>query len=1006
MKIKYFVLSTVIVGLGAVAAFVQYNAYNTPIYQPRDAQMFDVAVGRADIASMHYNLLRANPKTGEIDRKAYYKAHDAVYNNPVSNKFDVSSIYWTELGPNNVGGRTRGILQDINNTSTFYAGGVAGGMYISYDAGNNWFNITGNMTNHAISDLAQTNDGTLFIATGPGHDTPIGANNSSNGRIGNGVYKMDMNNVGSYTHIIQTTNTNSASDTFAVVNKIETNPNYNDRLYVGSQRGLWVYDKIHTDPSSKTPGLYLANGNPFNGEIDDMVVAAGGEYILASSGSNVYICTDDGTTFQEIASSDIVGATRIELAIAPSDVDIVYASAAGGDGCLVGYFQSLDRGETWTSIGSKSSSFDPLANPLGCQGNYDNAIVVDPNDPGRIIVGGVELWEWRQSQSNPPVGGWVSIARQFKAFGDFAPDPAYVHADKHRFIMPSSNVILVASDGGIAKTGDGGTTWVESNLNYNITQFYSMAVAAQPDVPGVEPIDLVMGGTQDNGTQMRGASGFGLPTNSADNAIEVRGGDGFDCAISKLSQLFFSSVYYGRVERHDGASSGTFWNPELEELCGDGAGTLGCGTFYTAFKLWESYHVDHTPDSVNFKAKVDYPAGSEVIYNSANGDVPQKAILTEALNAGDSIMLPDHVQAKFAFAAGPRNGQVNNQVYLTRDAIKLNVSQPEWSLIADGTNSYPDKIQGNIFAMNFSEDGNHLFVGTTTGQSGGTARLYRIDNLLFASDTLTTDIRFPSSVVTCTQIGTTTSIITDIAVDPNDANNLIVTTGQYGRSQNVYRGTNALSATSGDNILVSIQGDLPEMPVYGAMIDINTRNRVIVGTEYGAYISENAFQSSPAVNWVEMGNGLPRVSTYKIQQQTTEFLNAKDMPEVKNLHYKKIYVGTFGRGFFATDGLVGIDNDNGEGELTADEDETFSISVFPNPVQTDANIAFELNETSDALIQVYDISGRMVKSERYTALKAGEHTLNMDVSDLNNGTYIMSYRAEGKTATSKIVVFR
>lgn len=45
---------------------------------------------------------------------------------------------WEELGPGNIGGRTRALLIDPSNPSIIYAGGVAGGIWKTTDGGQNW----------------------------------------------------------------------------------------------------------------------------------------------------------------------------------------------------------------------------------------------------------------------------------------------------------------------------------------------------------------------------------------------------------------------------------------------------------------------------------------------------------------------------------------------------------------------------------------------------------------------------------------------------------------------------------------------------------------------------------------------------------------------------------------------------------------------------------------------------------------------------------------------------
>ncbi|PJF32829.1 MAG: hypothetical protein CUN57_03850, partial [Phototrophicales bacterium] len=45
---------------------------------------------------------------------------------------------WDELGPDNVGGRTRALLYDKNNPNVIYAGAVSGGLWKSTTGGLSW----------------------------------------------------------------------------------------------------------------------------------------------------------------------------------------------------------------------------------------------------------------------------------------------------------------------------------------------------------------------------------------------------------------------------------------------------------------------------------------------------------------------------------------------------------------------------------------------------------------------------------------------------------------------------------------------------------------------------------------------------------------------------------------------------------------------------------------------------------------------------------------------------
>jgi hypothetical protein len=146
------------------------------------------------------------------------------------------------------------------------------------------------------------------------------------------------------------------------------------------------------------------------------------------------------------------------------------------------------------------------------QGWYDNVIAMDPLDPNRVWVGGIDLFRSDDGGQNWGVA----------AYWWGSPDPAYAHADQHAIVFhPSYNgttnkVLFVGNDGGVFRTNDaraatttglgicdtafGNFTWTERNNNYGVTQFYYGV-----PYPGGA---AYFGGTQDNGT-VRGTDGAG-----------------------------------------------------------------------------------------------------------------------------------------------------------------------------------------------------------------------------------------------------------------------------------------------------------------------------------------------------------------------------------------------------------------------------------------------------------------------------------------------------------------
>jgi hypothetical protein len=81
-------------------------------------------------------------------------------------------LTWTERGPGNVSGRTRGIIVDPDDPTkeTWFAGSVSGGIWKTTNSGESWTNLTPNLPNLATSTLAmaESNHNIIYAGTGEG----------------------------------------------------------------------------------------------------------------------------------------------------------------------------------------------------------------------------------------------------------------------------------------------------------------------------------------------------------------------------------------------------------------------------------------------------------------------------------------------------------------------------------------------------------------------------------------------------------------------------------------------------------------------------------------------------------------------------------------------------------------------------------------------------------------------------------------------------------------------
>ncbi len=75
----------------------------------------------------------------------------------------------------------------------------------------------------------------------------------------------------------------------------------------------------------------------------------------------------------------------------------------------------------------------------------------------------------------------------------------------------------------------------------------------------------------------------------------------------------------------------------------------------------------------------------------------------------------------------------------------------------------------------------------------------------------------------------------------------------------------------------------------------------------------------------------------------------------------------------------------------------------PNPNDGQFILHFELVETGPAIVQLYDISGRVVYSQEFSG-EAGPYTEQIDVTEEPKGVYFLSVIQNGKNFSKKVVV--
>jgi hypothetical protein len=80
-----------------------------------------------------------------------------------------------------------------------------------------------------------------------------------------------------------------------------------------------------------------------------------------------------------------------------------------------------------------------------------------------------------------------------------------------------------------------------------------------------------------------------------------------------------------------------------------------------------------------------------------------------------------------------------------------------------------------------------------------------------------------------------------------------------------------------------------------------------------------------------------------------------------------------------------------------------NYEVYPNPMDNQLNIEFNLLEKTTIMGEIFDVGGRKVKTLFSNDYSLGTHKLGFDTSDLNAGLYFVKITLEGESFTKRVI---
>lgn len=256
--------------------------------------------------------------------------------------------------------------------------------------------------------------------------------------------------------------------------------------------------------------------------------------------------------------------------------------------------------------------------------------------------------------------------------------------------------------------------------------------------------------------------------------------------------------------------------------------------------------------------------------------------------------------------------------------------------------------------------------------------------------------------------------ISSISVDPRQGKDaVIVTFDGYGSdAANVVYIENA----SKENYVIHSIPLPVSIPAYSAIIEYTT-GAVFVGTEDGVYTASDV--TNPG--WQPYGafKGVPVTAMYQVtvdNEQMTHVGHDGVTPETYVFPRTKwpfaLYFGTYGRGIFMDSTYVTrheneiVDSNfwSNLGIPTVTTVGANSLRFYPNPAVESATLELNVAVAGEAVMTIYDLSGKKVRSERLGKLAEGVHTRTIDCQQLQHGMYLVNVVMGNQTATSKLIV--
>lgn len=918
----------------------------------------------------------------------------------------IAQYNWKHAGPLSRGHVTRSLIFDANKNLLAAVSG--GGIWKSSDEGYSWEKLPGYTGSPSVTSLIR-NGNTIYAATGDVELVPFRLagrsrydGSSAEGMIGysgipgQGIYISNDNGA-------TWSNANALTDNaqfptlrydgpFAGIQKLLRSAS--GRIFIASRSGLYYSDDANLAAVTKAGG----SANFQNAVVYDIEIAAN-NVVFVGTADSLYRSTDGGENFTAVRDASLYqfgqfSTNRVEVAVSPSNPNIVYAAGSriAGSNQLTGIWRSDDAGASWRLYAPPGG---PDFNPIGGNARDAFLLAVKPYNEDGVIIAGATWYTFTGDR------GWLQTAQHSNPNGTtYIPRSQYCvlfdPEDTQQFFIGTSNKITYSPDGG--------------SSFYQRAYGYAAVVAYSVTSIGIEGNEAVIAATPTNGLVYNG--NFWKEQYSPANPGGAPNNKGFG-QISTLNNGYLASSYLYpgsivsqgsdigvvRAVENFGSSFAQFYSLPLntDTLVRPSTGQRDSAVIAPLRNIsGTNYFIDRSSANV---------AGGNLV---DNGKMP----------VSNPFVLDEYIPGNYIAPATARTlAELRN--YPGKDSLRklanylfMPTTRYVWLCNyplgnPQGLNPRWDRITNDLVgqeyytAMEVSGDDKHiLYVGTSQG------KLWRITGSA-DFETFDATTRGPNIVELTAAPGLISTMagrwISDIAVNPKNPNQLVITFGAYGGTAgpaNVWLVNNANTSPS-----FTPFSRAPKEPAYTCKFveyqpdpaNPNTEAALFIGTESGMYSTR---QIAAAATWTaELPVSYGKLPVYDIYVRKYQPVITDE--ETRNFVLRRdntLFAATHGYGiWFTEDARFNFRQGNDPGEDPALLAEEMNASFFPNPANGISRLRIEAPEAARAEAQFYTSDGRMANFSLNDNLTAGRHEFVLDTRNFAPGMYVLRVNLRGET---------